>query len=155
LISVPRDGTIDHAENPNREVLPMGSDVDISGGLDVDLGGTVGISGIPNSFDIDITNLPKLTIGVDPLAATLTLEPVTLNPVTLNPVSVNLAITEIASQRMHLPADFTVGLSVLGLPLMNVRLCGEAQMINEPYRPNPCEHCGESSRVLDIGRPDA
>lgn len=44
--------------------------------------------------------------------------------------------------RTHLPADFTVGLSLFGMELMCIRLCGEAQMINEPYTPNPCEQCG-------------
>ena len=44
--------------------------------------------------------------------------------------------------RGHLPADFCVGLSVFGIELMNVRLCGEAQIITEPYHPNPCEVCG-------------
>jgi hypothetical protein len=121
----------------------MGSDVDISGGMDVDLGGTIGlggsigINGIPSHFDIDIGKLPKISIGVDPLTATMT-----LTPVTINPVSLNIAITDLPEQRMHLPADFTVGLSMLGLQLLCVRLCGEAQMINEPYVPNPCEHCG-------------
>jgi hypothetical protein len=115
----------------------MSSEVEVSGGMDVDLGGTIGISGIPSSYDIDINKLPKITIGVDPLEATLTMKPITLNP-----VSVNIAITDVPDQRMHLPADFTLALSVLGLQLMCVRLCGEAQLINEPYRPNPCERCG-------------
>jgi hypothetical protein len=26
--------------------------------------------------------------------------------------------------------------------LFCIRLCGEAQIITEPYRPNPCESCG-------------
>lgn len=125
----------------------MGSDVEISGGMDVDLGGTIGLggsiglTGLPSDYSIDITGIPKITLGVDPLEATLT-----LRPVTLNPVSLNLAITDLPEQRMHLPADFTVGLSVLGMQLLCIRLCGEAQMINEPYRPNPCEHCGDGGR---------
>jgi hypothetical protein len=32
------------------------------------------------------------------------------------------------------------------MELMCLRLCGEAQMITEPYHPNPCEVCGESHR---------
>jgi hypothetical protein len=134
----------------------MGSDVDISGGMDVDLsgtiglGGSIGITGMPSHYDIDIGKLPKISIGVDPLTATMTLTPLTLNPVTLNPVSLNIAITDLPSQRMHLPADFTVGLSMLGLQLLCVRLCGEAQMINEPYAANPCEHCGPSRGRVDV-----
>ena len=121
----------------------MGTDVDVSGSLGVDLsggvglGGSVGISGIPSSYEIAITDLPKIKLGVDPLEATLT-----LTPITLEPVSLNLAITELPEMRTHLPADFTVGLSVLGLQLLCIRLCGEAQVINEAFRPNPCERCG-------------
>lgn len=127
----------------------MSSDVEVSGGLDVDLGGSVGISGIPSSYDIDINKLPKISIGVDPVEATLTLKPITLNP-----VSLSLAITEVPEQRVHLPVDFSVGLSVLGLQLLCVRMCGEAQVINEDYRPNPCEHCGPvryRAEAIDAG----
>jgi hypothetical protein len=60
----------------------------------------------------------------------------------LNPVTLNLAITEIPEIRGHLPADFCVGLSVMGVELLSIRLCGEAQIITEPYKPNPCERCG-------------
>jgi hypothetical protein len=36
------------------------------------------------------------------------------------------------------------------MELMCVRLCGEAQMITEPYVPNPCERCGERiERAVD------
>lgn len=45
-----------------------------------------------------------------------------------------------------MPANFTLGLSILGYELVCARLCGEAQVINEPYEPNPCEHCGEVTR---------
>jgi len=90
--------------------------------------GPVTVEGIPDTFHINIDKLPKIQLGVDPL--------------TLNPVTLNLAITEIPSIRGHLPADFCVGLSVLGMELLSIRLCGEAQIITEPYKPNPCERCG-------------
>lgn len=70
--------------------------------------------------------LPKIQIGVDP---------------------VEIRLTELPSIRGHLPADFCVGLSVLGFELMNVRLCGEAQIITEPYVPNPCEICGRADTI--------
>lgn len=53
-----------------------------------------------------------------------------------------MRIKEFPNIRAHLPADFTVGLSLLGIELLAVRLCGEAQLITEPYVPNPCEDCG-------------
>jgi hypothetical protein len=104
----------------------------ISGSL-----GTVGpvtVAGIPDTFHIYLEKLPKIQLGIDPL---------TVNPITLRlePVELNMRIKEIPSVRAHLPADFSVGLSLLGMELMCVRLCGEAQMITEPYVPNPCEHC--------------
>jgi len=114
--------------------------------------GPVSVSGIPSTFHINVDTLPKIRLGVDPV----TLNPVTVNPVTLTltPLDASLRIKELPSIRGHLPADFTVGLSVLGLPLLALRLCGEAQVITEPYRPNPCERCGPSrTRVLDVDQP--
>jgi hypothetical protein len=92
--------------------------------------GPVSISGIPDTFHMHIEELPKIQIGVDPL------------DMNIRPVDISLRMKEMPSIRGHLPADFSVGLSLLGLELMNVRLCGEAQIITEPYEPNPCEICG-------------
>ncbi len=99
--------------------------------------GPVTVDGIPDHFDIAVTQLPKIQLGVDPI---------TLNPVTatmeLKPLDLNVSLKELPERRTHLPANFSVGLSVLGVDLMSVRLCGEAQMVSENYRPNPCERCG-------------
>src|SRR5258708_7466661 len=78
---------------------------------------------------IYVEKLPKIQLGIDPVTLTLT------------PVDVNLRLKEFPSIRGHLPADFCVGLSFLGIELLSVRLCGEAQIITEPYVPNPCETC--------------
>jgi len=56
-------------------------------------------------------------------------------------------LKEIPSIRTHVPALFTLGLSVLGYELLCAKLCGEAQVITEPYHPNPCEHCGQVPRT--------
>lgn len=98
--------------------------------------GPVTIAGIPDTFHINIDKLPKIQLGIDP---------VTLH---LDPVELSLSIREIPSVRGHLPADFSVGLSLLGMELLCVRLCGEAQIITEPYRPNPCERCGSPGVAL-------
>jgi hypothetical protein len=92
--------------------------------------GPVTVAGIPDTFHINIDKLPKIQIGVDPVS------------MHLDPVDFNVSIKEIPSIRAHLPVDFNVGLSLLGMELMCVRLCGEAQVITEPYRPNFCERCG-------------
>jgi hypothetical protein len=111
--------------------------IGISGSVGANVSGSLGavgpvtVAGIPDTFHIDIDKLPKIQLGLD--------------PVTLNPVTLNLAITEIPEIRGHLPADFCVGLSILGLELLSIRLCGEAQIITEPYKPNPCERCDTAS----------
>lgn len=125
----------------------MGVDVGIPDEYDIDLDfiGPLQLAGIPNSFNIDVQHIPKIAIGVDPLAINITNIPkisVGLDPVEIKPLDVSVRLTEIPSIRGHLPANFTVGISVLGLQLIAIKLCGEAQMITEPYKPNPCERCG-------------
>ena len=93
--------------------------------------GPVTVDGIPDTFHLDIQHLPKIQVGLDPVT------------LTVNPVDVGIRLEKIPDIRGHLPADFSVGLSLLGVELASVRLCGEAQVITEPYRPNPCEACGE------------
>lgn len=114
--------------------IPQPFDTHLTGSLSsVGMVGPIGpvtIAGIPDTFHINIDHLPKIQLGLDP---------VTLH---LDPVEFSLSIKEIPSVRGHLPADFSVGLSLLGMELLSVRLCGEAQIITEPYRPNPCERCG-------------
>lgn len=97
--------------------------------VDTQVGGSLTLNGLPKTYqlNVNVERLPKIQIGVD--------------PVTINPVTVHLAIDKIPDTRVHFPADFSVGFSLLGMELLCVRLCGEAQMINEPYRPNPCEVC--------------
>ncbi len=76
--------------------------------------GPVTLAGIPSSFSVGVSSLPD----------------------------VNLRIREIPSLRVHIPANFRLGFSVLGVELAALNLCGEAQVITEPYVANPCEQCG-------------
>lgn len=96
-----------------------------------------------------ITELPKISIGVDPV----TVEPITLNPLTIEPLTINLgpvdlslSFKEIPSVRVHLPAHFSLGLTVCGRERFCARLCGEAQVITEPYEPNSCEQCEDRTQ---------
>jgi hypothetical protein len=100
--------------------------------LDVDHSGALALSGIPANYSIDVTHLPKIELRADPI---------TVNPITINPLDVSVRLKEFPSIRGHIPANFTVALSVLGLPVVRLQLCGEAQLITEPYVPNPCERC--------------
>jgi hypothetical protein len=70
--------------------------------------------------------------------------------ITLDPVAVSIGVTELPSLRVHLPAHFSCSFSVLDRQLFSARLYGEAQVITEPYGPNPCERCG--SEGDEVGR---
>jgi hypothetical protein len=96
--------------------------------MSLDLVSPVDLTGIPSSYQLDITNLPKIQIGLD--------------PITINPLSLALQITQIPSIRAHVPANFVAGFSLFGFQLAAIQLCGEAQVITEPYVPNLCEPCG-------------
>lgn len=117
----------------------------VSGSIGTTVGGSFGavgpvtLSGIPDNYTFKVTELPKIQIGVDPLHGTVKLEPVRLD---IGPIETSLSIKEIPSVRMHLPANYQVALSLFGLEVAAVRLCGESQIITEPYTPNPCEVCG-------------
>lgn len=105
----------------------------------------VSLSGIPSAFTITITDpLPKIRVGLDP---------VTVQPITVNPLDLSVRVKELPSIRAHVPANFSVGLSVLGYEIACIRLCGEAQVITEPYEPNPCERCDEKPDQVRPGKP--
>jgi hypothetical protein len=119
----------------------VSADVTFDNDLGVDLSGlpsTYTIDGLPTTYTIDISNIPKIEIAPDPI---------TLEPITIEPLDISVRIKEIPSIRAHIPALFTLGFSVLGYELFCARLCGEAQVITEPYHPNPCEHCGQATIV--------
>ena len=117
----------------------------VSGAIATTVGGGFGavgpvtIAGIPSNYTFNVHELPKISIGVDPLQSTVTLNPVTL---TVNPVQASLSIKELPSVRTHLPANYCLALSLFGVEIASIQLCGEGQIITEPYKPNPCEVCG-------------
>jgi hypothetical protein len=90
--------------------------------------GTMGpltLAGIPDTYSVGISSLPDL----------------------------NVRIREIPSIRAHVPANFRLGFSVLGVELAALQLCGEAQVITEPYVPNPCERCAPQRLPTDYLQP--
>ncbi|MEA2876669.1 MAG: hypothetical protein QOF14_1865 [Hyphomicrobiales bacterium] len=115
-----------------------------------------------STFHLDLDVIAPITINpitINPLTInplTLTLTPLTINPLTLTltpltvtvtPIDFTLRIKEIPSVRVHFPVDYGVCVGVLGVELLNVRLCGQAQVITEPYVPNPCE-CRPGLRLV-------
>jgi hypothetical protein len=92
------------------------------------------ISGIPNAYTITlgpIPEIPEIRIGMTHFPP------------------IEMRLTELPSVRTHVPASFKVGFSILGIELMKVQLCGEAQMITEPYKPNPCESSERARPPID------
>jgi hypothetical protein len=114
----------------------------------------VTIGGIPSSYDFHIKEfpkeLPKFVFAVDPLESTVHFDPINLK---IDPVETSISIKQIPSTRTHLPANYSVALTFFGIEIAAVRLCGEGQIITEPYQPNPCEICGGSSRTADDVNP--
>lgn len=98
------------------------------------------LAGIPSNFHVSIDSLPTINLDIQPL--TVELKPVNVT-LELKPVDLSLRLKEIPSIRAHLPADFHFGICLFGFELASFSLCGEAQVITEPFRPNPCEDCGE------------
>ena len=114
---------------------------DISGSIDVS---PITIDGIPNTYTFYIKELPKIVIGVDPLKSTIAFEPISLS---VAPIDTTISIKEIPSVRVHYPANYCIAFSFLGMEISAIRLCGEGQVITEPYHANPCEVCGTVSRI--------
>jgi hypothetical protein len=104
--------------------------------------GPVTVAGIPDSYTFTINPLPKIQFGVDPLESKVTLAPISLS---VAPVSTSISIKEVPSLRTHLPANYSLALSFFGIEVAALHLCGEGQIVTEPYRPNPCEVCGASA----------
>jgi hypothetical protein len=103
---------------------------------------TATVSVNPTTFSINVTHLPDVNLNLDIKH---------LPHITLDPVE--LRITEFPSIRGHLPVDMCVGVSLLGIDLAAVRLCGEAQIITEPYKPGPCERCSAEHAIGAIDLP--
>jgi len=107
------------------------------------------VEGIPDAYSFRVQELPRINVAVEQLP-TIRLSVDNLPKVTIGVDPVEIRLTEIPSVRAHLPADFAVGFSLWGVEVGAIRLCGEAQIITEPYRPNPCEGCGPAAHTPGI-----
>jgi hypothetical protein len=106
--------------------------VKIPSHFEFDLGVDLDVSGIPTNYTFGITQLPKINVGIDPMRFTI-------DPLEIKPLDMSFRIKEIPSVRVHFPVDYRVAVGFLGIELACVRLCGQSQVITEPYVPNPCE----------------
>jgi hypothetical protein len=98
---------------------------------------------------VSLNSWPTNELKVGDLSASLTAWPENELKTNIAPISlgitdlpdVNLRLKEIPDTRAHLPAHFEVGFCVLGFKLFSISLCGEAQVITEPYVPHRMELC--------------
>jgi hypothetical protein len=118
--------------------------LDIPNDYTVSLGGTpnnpIDISGIPNDYTVSIGGTPDHPITVD------------LGAIEIKPMDFSIRLKEIPSIRAHLPLNYQVCFALFGFELVKVNLCGEGQVITEPYVPNPCE-CGYAPQPAVITPP--
>lgn len=145
------------------------ADIDLDGGLDLNVGlnGAVGVNltGIPNSFELGVNKLPKLLLGLDKLLVGLDkvqigldkvqlgldkvqlgIDPLALN-LDIKPLDFALRLKELPSLRVHFPANFKLGFALFGSEFFSISLCGQGQVITEPYVPNPCERAVEEKKL--------
>lgn len=99
----------------------------------------VGSDGTMFHVDADLDNIHVKELP------TIKLEEIKVNVTNIPPIKttsqVDLAIKEIPDTRVHLPANYHLGVSVLGICLLKVSLCGEGQIITEKYKPRRMELC--------------
>jgi hypothetical protein len=114
----------------------------------------VDVADLP-TVEVDVVDMPAVDVDVSSLPDLKITEIGPMGPLELAGIpdrytvaisslpDLNLRIKEIPSIRL--------GFSVFGVELAALHLCGEAQVITEPYVPNPCERCGpaRSSQLPD------
>src|SRR5215471_2940707 len=113
----------------------------------------IDLNGIPTDYSVAVTQLPKINVGIDPLEFKVDPLEIKVDPLEIRPLDVSFRIKEIPSVRVHLPVDYKVGFALFGAELACVHLCGQGQVITEPYVPNPCE-CQPGSEGTDVPRPN-
>jgi len=112
--------------------------------IDADMSANMGIS---------IHELPKISLEVAPLEIkplniSMELKPVAMS-MEIKPLDMSFRLKEVPSVRAHFPVDYKVCFGFFGLEVASIRFCGQAQIISEPYVPNPCE-----LRVQRLVQPD-
>lgn len=139
--------------------MSVGTDVevDLDGSVDLGLNGALGLnlSGIPNAFDLALSQLPKvqlgldkvqlgldkIQLGLDKLQLKLDKVQVGIDPVAValdvKPIDFALRLKELPSMRVQFPANFKLGFSLFGAEFFAVSLRGQGEVITEPYVPAP------------------
>ncbi len=92
--------------------------------LDTTFDGSVDLT-VPTDYGISIRQLPTINIDVAPIE--------------IRPLDMSFRLKEVPSIRAHFPLDYKVCFGLFGIEIASVHFCGQAQVITEPYVPNPCE----------------
>src|SRR5262249_27524232 len=111
--------------------------------MGIKLSGSLGSIG-----PIGIAALPKLQIGLDKLQ--IAMEKLQVG---MDPLVVRLGLTEIPQIRVHMPTNHSVGLKIMGVEVLCLSLCGETQVITEPYVARPQERCGPPANTITPPHP--
>jgi hypothetical protein len=101
------------------------------------------------AFEVGVTSFPEITgnsnISVkelpDIVSTVATTSKIAITEIPAITTNLNIAVTQIPEQRVHYPAHYQVGFSLLGIEVWSLSLCGEAQVINEKYVPRRTEVC--------------
>jgi len=104
----------------------------------------IGVTAFPEvtgNANIAIKELPPIVSTVTTLSTVTTSSSVAITEIPPITTNLNIAVTEIPEQRIHYPAHYQLGFSLLGMEIWGLSLCGEAQVINEKYVPRRTEIC--------------
>lgn len=109
--------------------IPNAYTITLAGGADLDLD-NVRIKEIPViRLDTAIKEIPKVTADIG------------LDNVRIRELPKIDADIGIKPTRVHMPMNTQICVSVLGINLLKLSLCGENMMITEPYVPLRSERC--------------
>jgi hypothetical protein len=109
--------------------IPSAYTITLAGGADLDLD-NVRIKEIPViRLDTAIKEVPKIELDLG------------LDDVRIRELPKIDADIGIKPTRVHMPMHTQLCVSVLGIKLLKISVCGENMMITEPYRPRQTERC--------------
>jgi hypothetical protein len=104
--------------------LPSKFDFDVDMGIDGNIDANIDLT-LPTEYGISIHELPTINFNIAPIE--------------IRPLEMSFRLKEVPSIRAHFPLDYKVCFGFLGIEIASVHFCGQAQVITEPYVPNPCE----------------
>ena len=115
--------------------IPTGYTITLGGGVDMDLD-NIHVKEIPKiqlETTVSVKELPKITTDSKVDAG---LDNIHIKE--LPKIELDLGIKP---TRIHMPMHTQICLSILGIKLLKLSVCGENMLITEPYVPRKAERC--------------